>query len=219
MALAVEAGWDYGDGREAPTVSAVLAEQELVGCIESRRPAFRRMAAAMLGDEWEADDIVQNAALSAIRARPQFRGESDVCTWFHRICLNACYQARRRRERSRVTPAPDDYVARWRDPSYTVDPERVAVAAEDGRRLRAALDQLPPNHRMAVVLHDAEGWSSGDIATTVGLPVATVKSHLRRGRMALVSMLAEDGHDVNGHLKVPGFGQVKVPTQRMFNPL
>lgn len=177
------------------TVGAMLAEQELVGCIESRRPAFRRMATAMLGDAAEADDIVQDAALNAIRARERFRGESDVCTWFHRICLNACYQALRRRQRSRVSPAPDEYVARWRDASYTVDPERVALAAEDALRLRSALDRLTPNQRMAVVLHDAEGWSSAEIAATAGLPLPTVKSHLRRGRMALVSMLGEEGDD------------------------
>jgi RNA polymerase sigma-70 factor, ECF subfamily len=65
------------------------------------------------------------------------------------------------------------------------------IALEDGERLRSALASLTPDQRVAVVLHDVQGWKAREIAEDAGLPLATVKSHLRRGRQALVTLLAE----------------------------
>ena len=191
MPQSAEVAWTCPQGARAATVTPVLAEAQLVECIEARRPAFRRMAAAMLGDESEAEDVVQDAALKALRGREGFRGQADVCTWFHRICLNTCYESARRLARRRWEPAELAAIERrWTDPSYTVDPEAVALAAANLDSLRAGLQRLTPDQRLAVVLHDVEGWPVREIADTAGLPIPTVKSHLRRGRMALVSLLA-----------------------------
>lgn len=150
-----------------------------------------RMAATMLQDGAEAEDIVQEAALHALRGRESFRSESDVCTWFQRICINSCREAARRRstEQTRIEAAQRE--ALWRDPGYSVDPEAVVMALESGDRLKKALAALTPDQRLAVVLHDLQGWKGREIAEMSGLPLPTVKSHLRRGRQALVTLLAE----------------------------
>lgn len=171
----------------------MLSEAALTTCIESRRTRLIRMATSMLQDAAEAEDVVQEAALRALRARSGFRSEADVCTWFQHICLNSCREAIRKRssERNRINAARHE--AMWRDPSYSVDPEAVAVALEDGERLNRAIASLTPEQRQAVVLHDLQGWKAREIADGGDLPLATVKSHLHVGRQALVSLLAEAG--------------------------
>lgn len=170
----------------------MLTQEQLAVCIESRRVPLTRMATSMLEDAAEAEDVVQEAALRALRGQDGFRSEADVCSWFQRICINSCRETLRRRssERHRLEAAGRE--ALWRDPSYSVDPEAVAVALEDGERLKGALASLTPDQRLAVVLHDVQGWKAREIAEEAGLPVATVKSHLRRGRQALVTLLSED---------------------------
>jgi len=171
----------------------VLSEAELTTCIESRRMRLTRMATSMLEDAAEAEDVVQEAALRALKARTRFRSEADVCTWFQRICINSCREAARKRssELQRLEAARRE--ALWQDPGYSVDPEAIALALEDGEHLQKAIAALTPEQRLAVVLHDLQGWKAREIAADGGLPLATVKSHLRRGRQALVSLLAEAG--------------------------
>ena len=148
------------------------------------------MAISMLDDEAEAEDVVQDAALSALRASAGFRSDADVCTWFQRICLNACYQALRRRRSAASLEQAARLEQLWRDPGYTVDPEHVVLALEDQRRLRDAMAHLSAEQRTAVVLHDLNGFKAREIAANTGISLPTVKSHLRRGRQALVSLLA-----------------------------
>lgn len=182
---------DGGPDQASAPPSGVLTELDLTSCIESRRERMTRMATSMLQDRAEAEDVVQEAALRALRARPRFRSDANVCTWFQRICVNASREALRKRSSERTRLDAIQREALWRDAGYTVDPEAVAVAVEDGERLRAAIASLTPDQRTAVVLHDVEGWSAREIAEDVRLPLPTVKSHLRRGRQALVSQLAE----------------------------
>ena len=168
----------------------MLTQEELATCIESRRDRLTRMAMSMLDDAAEAEDVVQDAALSAIRSSSTFRHTADVCTWFQRICLNACYEALRRRKSAAALEQSLRLERLWRDPDYTVDPERVVVGLEDSQRVRNALASLTPEQRAAVVLHDLNGFKAREIADGTGVALPTVKSHLRRGRQALVSLLA-----------------------------
>lgn len=169
----------------------MLTQDELASCIESRRARLTRMAASMLDDAAEAEDVVQDAAVNAIRSSSSFRHSADVCTWFQRICMNACYEALRRRKSKAILEHALQLEALWRDPSYTVDPERVVVGLEDIAKLKHALASLTPDQRAAVVLHDLNGFKAREIADGTGVAVPTIKSHLRRGRQALVSLLAE----------------------------
>jgi len=172
-------------------IGLVLTESELTRCIESRRAKLTRMAASMLEDVAEAEDVVQESALRALRGVQAFRSEADVCSWFQRIVINTCLEAARKRtsEQHRLEAVRTEEL--WRDPGYTVDPEAVVMALETGERLKGALASLTSDQRLAVVLHDLQGWKAREIAEDSGMPLATVKSHLRRGRQALVTLLAE----------------------------
>ncbi len=168
----------------------VLTHEELATCIESRRDRLTRMATSMLGDSAEAEDVVQDSAVSALRSSASFRHTADVCTWFQRICLNACYATLRRRKSAAALNQALRLEHLWRDPAYTVDPERVVAGLEDSKKVRDAIASLTPEQRTAVVLHDLYGFKAREIAGDLDMQLPTVKSHLRRGRQALVSLLA-----------------------------
>ena len=169
----------------------MLTETELTACIESRRARLTRMAASMLGNHPDAEDVVQESARKALRAGDRFRSEADVCTWFQRICINSVAELARRRTSEQHRMEALRHEALWRDPGYTVDPEAVVIAIERNHRLEAALASLTAEQRLAVVLHDLGGWRAREIAEQTGQPLPTVKSQLRRGRQALVTLLAE----------------------------
>lgn len=90
---------------------------------------------------------------------------------------------------------PVDLLRRWQDPDYTVDPALVAARRSRAEMLRAVLDQLPETYRIALILHDAQGLSASELAEATGVPLGTAKSHIRRGRMALVALLGQQDLD------------------------
>lgn len=171
-------------------LEVVLTEEELLACVEPARARLIRLATSMLGDQAAAEDAVQDSVIKALAGRERFRAEADVCSWVQRICINTCQDTLRRRHTAENRDAALRREALWQDPAYTVDPEAVAVALEDSRNLEQALARLTPEQNRAVVLHDMEGWKEREIAELADLPLATVKSHLRRGRQALVTILA-----------------------------
>jgi RNA polymerase sigma-70 factor (ECF subfamily) len=95
----------------------MLTSEELTTCIESRRVPLTRMATSILGSPSEAEDLVQEAALSALSGLPRFRSEADICTWVQRICVNASYQALRRRASRANLEEAARREALWRDPA------------------------------------------------------------------------------------------------------
>ena len=169
-----------------------LSRDELLGCLEAQRPRFVRLATSLLSDGVEAEDAVQDASIKAVRAAETFRSESAVCTWVQRIVVNTCRDLLRRRQSRTKVEAAARREALWQDSAYTVDPEKVALAAESERALGLAIARLTADQKQAVVLHDLEGWTGPEITDATGWPLGTVKSHLRRGRQNLVSILAEE---------------------------
>jgi RNA polymerase sigma-70 factor, ECF subfamily len=148
---------------------------------------LHRYARLLTGDAVLAEDVVQDTILKALERAHQFRGESSVRTWLHRIAHNVVVDRSRRSAREVVVEEIED---RWRDDDYTVDQVAVAERAADRVELEDALLRLPDLYRTAVILHDVEGWTVQEYADAaeIGLPAA--KQRLRRGRMALVSALA-----------------------------
>lgn len=154
-------------------------------------PRLLALARHIVGPDG-AEDVMQEAALDAYRALDGFAGKSAVGTWLYRITLNRCLGERRRRRPEPVEAEPLDLLRRWEDPDYTVDPAVVAARRADASLLHAVLGTLPETYRVALILHDAQGLSAAELAEAMDIPLGTAKSHIRRGRMALVSRLAED---------------------------
>lgn len=149
----------------------------------------------------DAKDILQETFLGMVRSLREFREESKFSTWLYRIAANACLKKRRRgvhdpapeQELSldELMPRPDaegrkPEIADWSD-----DAERALLRGELSGRMEAAIDRLPKEYKIVLVLRDVEGLSAEETAQAVGLSVAAVKSRLHRARVFVRRELAE----------------------------
>lgn len=138
-----------------------------------------------------ASDLVQDTFIRAMERSNQYRGDAPLGAWLRRILHNLAIDRARRSAHEVVV---EDVEKRWHDDEYTVDPAAVAARAETRSELEDGLVRLPFIYRSAVLLHDVEGWTVREIAETADISLPAAKQRLRRGRMALVSALAE-GHE------------------------
>lgn len=154
-----------------------------------RRHRDRLWAVAMrtTGDPEEASDALQDALISAYRRAEQFRGDSAVTTWLHRIVVNASLDRLRRRAVRTALPLPDDNDAL--PGAVVADPVDHMDRREIQLVVTQALAELPEDQRAAVLLVDVEGWSVEDAARMLGCPEGTVKSRCFRGRAKLAKRL------------------------------
>jgi RNA polymerase sigma-70 factor (ECF subfamily) len=151
-------------------------------------PQLYRFALSLTRRPDAAEDLVQEAFLRAWRQRGTFRGDANPAGWLHRILHNAAID-RLRRERHELLVA--DVEEAWRDDAYTVDSQAVIERAQDREELEDALVRLPFIYRSAVVLHDVQEMTTREIADVLHIGEPAVKQRLRRGRMMLVSALAQ----------------------------
>lgn len=149
------------------------------------------LASRLLGDTEEARDLSQDVFLQVYRTLDRFEGRSSFRTWVYRIVINQCYNRHRwwrRRRKSSMRPldtlTPRDEV-HLQPAQPVVGPFEQVERLEASRRVQAALDGLSFDHRSILVLREVEGLSCEEIASTLGLPIGTVKSRLARGREAL----------------------------------
>lgn len=173
------------------------ASGDVMSLIVRELPGLRRFARTLVSDPAQAEDLVQDTVVRAIEKRDTFDGRSSLATWLHRIMHNLAVDASRRRREipaDLAEDAGDRVEVVWGNDSYTVDADAVVQRAETRELLQDALLRIPLIYRSAVVLHDAEGLSMSAVAEIqqVGLPAA--KQRLRRGRMMLVTELADGGH-------------------------
>lgn len=134
-----------------------------------------------------AEDLAQDAFLSAWQAAPTFEPRAAVRTWLFRIVANACLNYRRSRRIRRTTTLPDDAAAVAATPSAAFE------ADESARRLRDAVAELPPTQRTAVLLRYFQDAPCAEIAAILGLSVSAVESLLFRARRTLQRTLEVSG--------------------------
>jgi RNA polymerase sigma-70 factor (ECF subfamily) len=155
-----------------------------------------------LGNGEDAADATQDALLSAFRGLKSFNGPaSGLRGWLLRIAVNTCYDHLRRRQRrpadsldalGGLDPEHETSVAdRLPDPG--LNPEQHSLGAETARAIQAAIDRLPPDQRLTVILCDVQGLSYDEVALTMSVELGTVKSRLSRARAQLRDLLAEKG--------------------------
>lgn len=148
----------------------------------------------LVGDRWDAEDVVQDAFLRAFRALPRFRGDAQIETWLHRIVANAAADHLRRRGRAGalLLDAPTNEATER--PAEDVGPEEEATERHD---LEVALRTLPISLRVPVVLKDVYGLSCEEIAEELEISEGAVKVRLHRGRRRLKDLLVgEARHDM-----------------------
>lgn len=170
--------------------------------VEKYQGAAYALALRMLGDPDTASDVTQEAFFSAYRALGSFHGAS-FRAWLLRIVANGCYDVFRARGRQPVTSLEallehDDASSSdahlpgaMVDPSW--NPEEAALRSETIRAIEAALLQLPPDQRLAVVLCDIQGMAYDEVARIMETPLGTVKSRIARARAQLRALLTRQG--------------------------
>ncbi|MDX2131268.1 MAG: sigma-70 family RNA polymerase sigma factor [Planctomycetota bacterium] len=186
---------DFSD--EAALVRGLRARDErayehLVRTVGGRLLAVARRICA---SEADAEDAVQEAFVSALRAIDEFDGRAAVSTWLHRIVVNAAL-AKARRDRTRRERPIDDLMPRFTEGHHAESPRRWedvtpggGVPIEEAEAVRRALDTLPEEFRSVLVLRDIEGMESKAVAVALGISDALVRQRLHRGRLALMKLL------------------------------
>jgi RNA polymerase sigma-70 factor, ECF subfamily len=152
-----------------------------------------RLLYRMLGSREEAEDAAQEAFLSLHRHGHRFRREARFSTFLYRVAANAALNRRRSRGRAR---AREIELAQRHEAGAQIhvaprNPEDATHGAEIQQRVQDALQHLPEELRVAVVLYDIEGQSYKDIAESLGIPEGTVKSRIHRARLGLRERLKE----------------------------
>jgi RNA polymerase sigma-70 factor (ECF subfamily) len=163
---------------------------DVEAALAAHGPALFRLARSLTRDHAAAEDLLQETFVRALERGSGYRSDAPVESWLRRILHNLAIDRARRSAREILVADAEE---RWRDDAYTVDPAVVAVRAETRAELEDALVHLPFAYRAAVVLHDVEGLTTREIAALAGIGVPAAKQRLRRGRMALVTALAEGG--------------------------
>lgn len=163
-------------------------------------PWLVRLATRLTRDADVAEDCAQETIVGAWRRADQLRDPAALRGWLRRSLVNRVIdRARARRDELDIEAVETE----WADDAWTVQPERVLERAELRDELEDALTRLPAILRIPVVLHDAVGWSSPEIAEALGIGLPAAKQRLRRGRMMLVSALAEDDARRRASLEQP----------------
>lgn len=159
--------------------------------------ALFRTARAILRDDAEAEDALQEAYLQAYRTLGGYRGEARLSTWLARVVANeALMRLRKHARRSAIVPlqagvAPDDvdFIA---EESMQRQPEAQARRAEVRRLLEKRVDALPDAYRVVFVLRAVEECSVEETAAILQIPEATVRSRFFRARSLLREGLAAE---------------------------
>jgi RNA polymerase sigma-70 factor (ECF subfamily) len=144
------------------------------------------LAARMLGDAAEAEDVTQEVFVSVHQSLARFRGECRLSTWIFRVAKN---HALNRLKRAAVRDAAAVDAESAGDAREGQRPDALAIGREREAAVRRAIEMLPPDQRLLVVLRDMEGLSYEEVAEVADLPDGTVKSRLHRARMALMEIL------------------------------
>lgn len=191
-----------------------LPEPELVAFARAGdREAFRaimtrcnqrlfRVARAVVRDEAEAEDVLQESYARAFAAIAGFRGEAGIATWLTRIVLNEAHGRLRRRK---VTVELDELeaaqggggqVLNFPNMGKSADPEADAARGQIRRILERAVDDLPEPFRLVFILREVEELTVEETASHLGLKVETVKTRLHRARRRLREALDAQLADV-----------------------
>jgi RNA polymerase sigma-70 factor (ECF subfamily) len=187
--LAASAVWS-----DEEIVERVLGGERALFELLMRRHNQRiyRAARAILRDEAEVDDLLQDAWLAAYRHLAGFERRARFSTWLTRIAVNLALDRRRRRastaaaRRAALAPAAALVAA------PAGDPEQERRAFELVQRLERAVDALPEPHRLVYLLREVQGLDTREAAECLRIPEATVKTRLHRARALLRAALGDD---------------------------
>ncbi len=181
-------------GTETPTDDAALRER-FERDVLPLLPNLYAAALRMTRNPADAEDLVQDTYLRAFRGFSGFKEGTNLKAWLYRILTNSFINTYRKKQRQPQTVEGPDDLDEW----YLFDKlggRNVELSAETevldkipDEAVKAALESLPENFRLPVLLADVEGFSYKEIAEIMDTPIGTVMSRLHRGRKALQKAL------------------------------
>src|SRR5262245_948671 len=183
---------------DAALVAGLKAHDERAYETAVRVHGARLLAVArrFLRDERDAQEVVQDAFLSAFRSIDRFQGDSKLSTWLHRIAVNAALQ-RLRTKKHRADAPIDDLLPSFTEDGHLASPvhawiEKPASASaeeENSALVRSAIGRLPEPYRLVLLLRDVEGLDTAETAKILGIEESAARVRLHRARLALRSLL------------------------------
>ena len=193
----------------------VFEDQKLVQALQRGEPGavealldryggwIYRVARRLLNDPRDVEEVTQDVLLAVVRKAQTFKGEAAFSSWLYRIAVNAAYQ-RLRAKRARPEVSLEPFLRVFDDEGRYIEPvvdwssklNDPAVAEETRAAIERSLSRLPEEYRVVIQLHDVEELPNEEVAATLGLTVAAVKSRVHRARLFLRQELA--------HLFSPG---------------
>ncbi len=186
---------------DSEVVARVSAGETAMFEILMRRHNQRayRVARAIVRNEDDAEDVMQQAYLNAYAHLNQFEARAQFSTWLTRIVINAALATRRRQQPERTVERLEvegsgDSMEAARTPDS--DPERQAYAGELRRVIEHAVDALPDGYRLVFVMRDVEGFSTSETAEGLQIGEEAVKTRLHRARAMLRRSVAAQLGDV-----------------------
>jgi RNA polymerase sigma-70 factor, ECF subfamily len=164
---------------------------EFARLVEATSSQIYHLALRMLGDPQDAEDILQNTYIRALRHIGEFEGRSSLSTWLYRIAINeALMQLRKQRPEISLSEMEDDeseddgyaplHLADW-----CCLPEQELLSSESRRNLDEAVQHLPETLRIIFILRDLQGLSIQETAQALGISESAVKTRLLRARLRL----------------------------------
>ena len=141
------------------------------------------------GQREDAEDTMQEVLLKSVPHLPKFDSPKALVVWLYKVAKNRCLMSRRR---SKFAPNPDlsleELMPDRRELEQlgtdgSINPEAFAIRSEQAGRLRDAIQQLPPQYRIVLVLRDMEGLTDDEVAEIAGLRSGTVRVRLHRARL------------------------------------
>jgi RNA polymerase sigma factor (sigma-70 family) len=159
-------------------------------------PRGYNLALRMLGNPWDAADVLQEAFIKTLGALDSFKGDARFSTWFHRIVVNAVYDHLRRRRADPWEETDLDRLSGIGGGDLVGASKAVVEPVQDGLSptLKEALLSLNEGFRLAVVLCDLLGFDYAEAADILGVQEGTIKSRIFRARAELASILRTQGY-------------------------
>ncbi len=159
----------------------------------SHVPRMRRVALRFLGDRDDADEVVQEACLKAVRSRASFNGDSSVATWLHRIVMRCALDRLRVRRRQAHYLAPlESGMLPDLQSNNTASPLEQAEQTELRSLIIDAVSRLPDDCRDAFMLTQLDGYTYDEAANIEGQPRGTIASRVFRAKQILTSQLQKE---------------------------
>jgi RNA polymerase sigma-70 factor, ECF subfamily len=174
--------------------------EALSALVQSQQTYVYSIAMSLMHNPADAADMTQDAFVRLLRSLGTYRAETKFTTWLYRLVTNICLDGLRRRGRpvesldEPATSLSGDGAQtageRLADSDRWTQPEEEVTLRESAAEVRQALARLPTAQRLALTLYYFQDMRYEDIAESMGLPLNTVKSHIRRGKERLALALS-----------------------------